>query len=538
MWQKNLLFAFVVVLGIACIVRTLMPDRRPAWPESFHASTAVDSADRQIVGEIDRQFRAHWQAQGLRPAPRAGDLTICRRLSLALTGTIPSLEDIRAIEAQPPDNRILWWLSHLLQDRRYHDYVAERLARVYVGVEDGPFLVYRRRRFVIWLADHLETNTPYDQLARHLVADQGLWTDSPAVNFVTVTLDQNNDNQPDPIRLARRVSRALLGVRLDCVQCHDDQLDGEWLQSDFHELAAFFSDARQTGVGVRDEDHRYLYKYLDADEEVTVPAKVPFFTEAHQPEGTRREQLARWVTAPENKAFARTAVGRVWALLFGQPLFDAVDSIPLDGPYPPGFETLAEDFTSHGYDLRRLIRVIAATEVFQRDSRAEHEITPKYEADWAVFPLTRLRPEQISDSVLQSASLQTIDSESHILVRIARGAQQQEFVGRYGDTGEDEFGAHGGTIPQRLLMLNGDLVRERSEENLVGNAATRIAALAATADSALTSTYLAILTRKPSAAENEYFLAKRRSAPDVSQRQFIEDLYWTLLNSTEFSWNH
>ena len=538
MWPRNLLFAVVCGLGFATLGAYLLAGRPNIHPLSFQPERMQQADFRNTVDDVNRQFRADWSMAGLEPAGRADDLAICRRLSLALTGTIPSLEEIRAIEAQPAEYRVQWWVSRLVEDRRYCDYVAERFARVFVGTDNGPFLVYRRRRFVVWLADQLEAKVPYDALARKLISDRGLWTDSPAVNFVTVTLDQNGDKQPDPIRLARRVSRAFLGVRLDCVQCHDDNLGGDWLQTDFHQLAAFFSDARQTAIGVRDEDHDYKYQYLDADSEQIVESKVPFRDEAFDETGTRRQQLARWVTHRDNPAFARTTVNRVWALLFGNSMFEAVDNIPLDGPFPPGLETLAKDFAEHGHDLRRLIRLIAGTEAFQRDSRAEHEITARHEAQWAAFPLTRLRPEQISGSILQSASLQTIDAESHILVRLVRSQQQSEFVRRYGDTGEDEFGAHGGTIPQRLLMLNGNMVKERTKEDLVGNASTRIATFASDDATAITTAYLAVLTRVPSMEEMEHFTELLEGKKKGQRARICEDLYWTLLNSSEFSWNH
>ena len=84
-------------------------------------------------------------------------------------------------------------------------------------------------------------------------------------------------------------------------------------------------------------------------------------------------------------------VNRIWALLFGRPLVEPIDNIPLEGPYPPGLEMLADDFVAHGYDCQRLIRVIAATDVFQRDSRADFEINLlEHEEAWAAFPLTRL----------------------------------------------------------------------------------------------------------------------------------------------------
>jgi hypothetical protein len=538
MWQKNLLFVGLCAFGFAALASGILQGDRTIEPSQFEPERVKADEFRGVVERVNDEFRLDWEKADLKPAPRADDLTICRRLSLGLTGTIPSLEEIRQIEAQPSEHRVQWWLSRLLEDRRYSDYVAERFARVFVGTEDGPFLVYRRRRFVTWLSERLQTNAPYDELVRQLIADKGLWTGTPAVNFITVTLDQNKDNEPDVTKLTRRVSRAFLGMRLDCVQCHDDHLEGEWLQSDFHHMASFFADSRMSLVGIRDEEHEYEYKYLDAEKEEIVPSKVPFYSELLEEKGTRREQLAAWVTHPENRAFARTSVSRVWALMFGAPLFEAVDKVPLQGPFPPGMERLADDFVEHDYDLRRLIRLIAATDVFQCDSRADHQITWKHESHWAAFPLTRLRPEQVAGSLLQSSSLKTIDANSHIVVKFARSSQEGDFVRRYGDTGEDEFAAHGGTIPQRLLLMNGNLVKEKTAENLVMNASTRIAALAPNDEKAIEAAYLAVLTRRPSPEEVDHFVDRLVDKKGKQRNRQLEDIYWTLFNSTEFSWNH
>ena len=150
--------------------------------------------------------------------------------------------------------------------------------------------------------------------------------------------------------------------------------------------------------------------------------------------------------------------------------------------------------------------------------------------------MTRLRPEQVAGSVLQAASVSTNDAESNIFWRIIRSGQQNEFVTRYGDSGEDEFDGRGGTIPQRLLMMNGKLVREKIKDDPM-NATTRIAWMAPDDPRAVEAAYLAVLTRRPTPAEAAQFEASL--ADDHQKRaQKLEDLFWTLLNSTEFSWNH
>ena len=566
MW-RNLLFVVLCLAGLGMIASSLLDRNRIDTPRTFSGGQArlvslQTPADRPSSAEwtrttaaINEEFEKHWQAQGLTHGERASELAIVRRLSLALTGTIPSVEEIRALEQVDPEDRVEWWVAHLLEDRRYADYVAERLARAYVGTEDGPFILYRRRRFVTWLADHLHRNARYDGIVRELISDTGLWNAAPAVNFITVTSQQDMENQPDEIRLAARTTRAFLGMRIDCLQCHDDKLEKITLeengklrdgtQQDFHHLAAFFGETQMQLTGIRDNPQiNYKYKYLHADNEEVVPPKVPFGQEIFDGSGTRREQLARWVTNPKNKPFARATVNRIWALMFGKPLVNPVDDIPLQGPFPPALETLSADFIAHGYDLERLIRIIAASEVYQLESGAEFEITPVHEEQWAVYPVTRLRPEQVAGSVIQSSSLSTINAQAHVFSQLGKFFQTAEFVQRYGDLGEDEFIDRGGTIPQRLLMMNGELVsdRSRSGESPLQNASARIATVTFDNEKAVETAYLATLTRRPTNDELSHFITRlneRFPEKDPSSRaQKMEDLYWVLLNSTEFSWNH
>lgn len=544
-WIKNVVFAMLCLVGVAAIARGLRP--APELVDEATEPIEVDPSIQQVAAEVDREFEAHWNAVQLKPAAKASNHKIARRLALGLTGAIPSLEEIRALERRPESEQIGWWTERLLQDRRYSDYIAERFARSFVGTENGPFIVFRRRRFVTWLSDRFEQNQPYDQLVQSLIADEGIWTSSPSVNFLTVTLTDDSEGKPDPIRLAGRTSRAFLGMRIDCLQCHDDRLGNislgaaedprDGLQQDFHQLAAFFSEARVSALGITDGSDKYEYRYLEAEEDTTVDPVPPFNADLLPNDGNRRERLAAWVTHRDNKPFARAAVNRVWALMFGKPLVEPIDDIPLHGEYPPGFETLAEDFAAHGFDIQRLIRIIASTRAFQLDSEAEHEITIGHELNWAAFPLTRLRPEQVAGAVIQSASVRTLDADSHIIFQLAKFGQTNDFVNRYGDTGEDEFEERAGTIAQRLLMMNGELVKERTKADLT-NASARIANLAPTDEKAIEVAFLTTLSRTPTTAELTHFVNRLEGLRGDQRSQRMEDIFWSLLNSTEFSWNH
>jgi hypothetical protein len=535
MWRRNLFFLGLIVGGVFALGAGLMPPRQPKPLTRFDASAYRERDFVAVVKRVDASFRHAWTEQQLQPASVAADLTIARRLALGLIGSIPSLEEIRQFEYLPEDQRLPWWIDHLLQDRRFADNFAERFARAYVGTEEGPFIFYRRRRFVDWLAEQFAKNRPYDQMVRDLIAAQGLWTDRPATNFVCVTVQPDNKNQPDPVRLAGRVTRAFLGLRLDCAQCHNHPY-AEWKQADFQGLSAFFGQTHLGFTGIYDGPGEYEAKDRKTQELQVIAPRVPFADELLPEQGSRRWQLACWVTHAKNPYFARAAVNRVWALLLGRLLVEPVDNLESDTSAPPTLDLLADDFAAHGFDLRRLIRVIASTEVFRLDSAAEHDVGEMEEKAWAVFPLSRLRSDQMVGGVLQASSVATLNADAHILWRFARSGQRNDFVKRYGDTGEDEFDGHGGTIPQRLLLMNGQLLRDKIKDAPF-NASRQIGWMALDDARAVEAAYLSVLTRRSTPEEADYF-QRFLAESELSRAQRFEDLFWTLINSTEFSWNH
>jgi hypothetical protein len=536
MLLRNLFFICFLIGGIIGIRAMLFPAPVPPHVTHFDPSTIEADDFRTLIERVDAAIATDYSKDALQAAPPANPLTVMRRLHLALLGSIPSLQEIRQFEAYQGEHRLQWWLEGVLRDRRCADYLAERFARAYVGTEDGPFLVFRRRRFVSWLGDEFIKNRPYDQLVRDLIASEGLWTDKPATNFVTVTIDQVKQNQPNPERLAARVARAFLGIRLDCAQCHNHPLEN-WKQADFQGLAAYFGQVKQGFTGTHDGTGELKLENRKTGEQETIEPRVPFRQDLVPAEGTLRQRLADWVTHPQNPYFARVTVNRIWALMFGRPMLDKVDDVSSVDKMPAGLVLLADDFVAHQYDLWRLMRAIAATQAFQRDSAADHEITEAHEQAWAAFPLTRLRPEQVAGSVQQSASLTTLDADTHLLIRLATLGARNQFLTRYGDIGEDEFDNRGGTIPQRLVLMNGELVHDVTKEGLF-NAATRIGWQARDDAMAVRIAYLTVLTRDPTAKEAEHFASRLQDTTGKERAKRMDDLYWALINSTEFSWNH
>jgi hypothetical protein len=537
MWGKNLLLVAVVLGGALALRASLFPLAAESRKVKFDPGPARADEFQTAVARVNEVIRAEWREKGLTAAPPAADLTVARRLSLALTGSVPSLEEIRQFEAQPAGGRLDGWVNHLLGDRRFADYFAARLARAFVGTEDGPLVTYRKRRYLAWLSDELLKNTSYAELVRQMIAAQGLNTDRPAVNFVAAAYDDARKG-PDPEKLAIRVSRAFLGLRIDCAQCHDHFLEPAWKQTHFQALAAFFGQTRHAVTNVTDGGAA-AYSFEDRVNGGTHPIDpaVPLLPELLPDGGTHRERLAGWVTHRDNVYFARATVNRVWAMMFGRPLLKRIEVQKLDEYIPPALDALARDFAAHDHDLKRLIRLIASTEVFRLDGAAPFELTDDHEAALAVFPLTRLRPEQVIGNVIQAASVKTIDQNSHVFTRLQRYFNERDFVRRYGDADDDEFVRSPGTIPQRLLMMNGDLVDGKAREELL-NASTQIALFAPDDGAAVETAYLGVLTRRPTPPEREHFVSGLAGTTGEDRKHKLADLYWVLFNATEMAFNH
>jgi len=501
--------------------------------------------DQQIAAEIDRV--------GLTQADTADWRTICRRISLGLVGNSLSLEELRAIEQIDSEHRVEWWTDYLLADSRWSHYFSERFSRAFVGTNEGPFLLFRRRIFQLWIADEFRKGTPYDQIVQRMLAAEGLWTDKPEVNFLTSTIKNGSDGRVDEAVAAGRTSRAFLGMRIDCMQCHDDVLGNVSLgepgapktgtQLDFHQLAAYFSGARVAGpnalAGLRDESHSYQVQLLGDEDETEVKPSVPYSKSLDIRKDGSREALAAWVTSPENKAFSRATVNRVWALLFGKPLIDPVDDIPLNGPFPPALETLADAFAASHFNLRDLVKTIVSTHTFRRDSRLEElPVTAEHESTWATFPLTQLRPDQVAASLNQACRLQMIDDDSSIFSQLERSFTRNDFTKEYGDRGEDEFKAQNVTVPQRLIVMNGKYLRDRIDDNPIANASSQIGFLAIDDEHAVVAAYLATLNRLPTETERTAMVDELAGLRRSARSKGVGDLFWILLNSTEFLWNH
>lgn len=519
-----------------------------------------------LASRIDVALEALWRAEGVTPVEPVDDLAFARRLWLDLLGTIPSLEEVRELERRPAEGRRAWLVDRALADPRFPHAFAERLVRVIVGddskVDD---LLYRRRRLVAWLAGELARHRPWDAIVRELIAAEGISTGAPAVNFVLA-------QEKDPVKLAARTTRAFLGVRIDCAQCHDHPF-AAWKQEEFHGLAAFFARVEQdlSGVSEGGKGEYYLEPggtaTVNKDEPRVVgvagvgsaapnpgmmtsmsggggarriaPA-VPFDPELLPREAHRRRALATWVTHPGNDYFARAIVNRLWSGLLGRGFVEPVDELDLSEPGAPEvFDLLTRDLVEHGFQLERTVRAIVLTRAYGLASR----VPPGADAEralerWAAFPLKPLRADQLGAATLQTTSFWTYDQRRGQLVRLARFGNLNDFVRRHGEDPGAET-AEAESLLQRLHLLNGAELHERLEDDDIFAPATRLPVLSRSDEAAVEAAFLMTLTRRPSARERELFLARlQRTAEAKARSRAMADLLWALVNGTEFAWNH
>jgi hypothetical protein len=224
----------------------------------------------------------------------------------------------------------------------------------------------------------------------------------------------------------------------------------------------------------------------------------------------------------------------MWAVMAGRPMMEPVDNIPLDGPFPEAMEILVDDFIEHEFDLRRLIRLIANTKAYRLESFAEHDLSTQHQEALAVFPMSRLRPDQMAGAISQAASLRPIDQHAHIFNQLRKYGEVVQFVSRYGDPGENEFEQSGETVTQKLLMFNGEMVNTRISDGSFSS--SHIAGLSPDIETTIETVFLATLSRRPTQDEYEYF--QQNFEDDEQNKEAVIQLYWSLINSLEFGWNH
>lgn len=511
-----------------------------------------DAAPRdaaQVAAEIDQIFAASWQANSVEPAPVATDEEFVRRLYLDLAGRIPAVSETREFLQSDNPGKRTDLVEQLLDGPAFvrHFTIIWRNALIPQAFNE-PQLRALVPGFEAWLWKHFADETPYDQIVRELMTtpidfggdNPGVLqsASSPSAFFIV--------RQLQPENLATGTSRAFLGVRLDCAQCHDHPFD-KWKQNQFWSMAAFYSGfARPDGAAPENEGMMMAMTERKEARSIKVPSTgemVPavFLTgtePAWNQSASSREVLANWITARDNPWFAKMAANRMWAQFMGQGIVQPVDDFSDNNPpsHPEVLDLLATQFVAHDFDLKFLVRTIAATRVYQTSSRQTHAS----QADPNMFARTAIRgltPEQFFDSLAEAVGYyQPYRTDNPFVI------DEDTPRGRYLELFRDETEsplAKETTILQALAMMNGDFVETATglENSQTLRAIADFPLMSA--EEKLDTLFLAALSRRPTEPEREQF-GKYIADGGTSQnsQEAMADVFWALLNSSEFLLNH
>jgi hypothetical protein len=508
---------------------------------SLAAAPLNKPRETEVARQVDQALlQALGKATDL--PPLADDATFLRRLSLDLTGKLPGPEEVRAFAASTdPGKRAKQIDAYLATDawavnwaRYWRDVVT------YHTPASGNYL--RWQLFDAWMVEQFRKNRPWGEVVTALVTATGINDECAPVNYLTAQFG-------NPVEIAATTSRVFLGVQIQCAQCHDARGE-KWKRNQFHEFVAFFGRARiiqhkdvngrGTPYAIEGRSDGQYCMTDKKDPSRLIPMTPRFLTgEAVSPDADdaeRRAALARLLTGPKNPWFARAYVNRMWASLMGWGFYPGVSDLGSSAPplYPQVLDLLAREWTASDYDVKWLFRTLALTQAYQR--RLQPRSRPEAATPVAVCP-TRLRPEQIFEALVKSLGFDENNKSipapaPNSAPAVARHTGLRNMI--YQTFKVDPslpFDEVQGTIPQALLMMNSVLVN--SYTAATGKTYLAWALSRGMSDDAiLNALYERTLARKPKAREVE--ICKRYLQRVGNRREALEDVFWSLVNSTEF----
>ena len=487
------------------------------------------------------------------------DTEFLRRVHLDMTGKIPTPEEVLDFLKDGSSTKRQKKIEELLDSEAYLDYWTGLWVNWLIGRRrdtDSQHLGLR-----LWVRDALGKNMLYNQFVQELIAADGELRDNGAGNYIL-------RYERSPVLLTSHTSRLFLGLPMQCAECHDHKTE-VWSQEDFYGIAAFFTGIESEQKGFIESmdmvgNERRLDNFLitnkpedsiwvrDLEKHVR-----PHFLDGPEYKGSlpkKREALAQWMTDKSNPYFSQALVNRIWKHFMGRAFVEPIDGFGEENQAtnPELLKWLANDFTIYDYDLQHLMRTILNSETYQRTSQTNesNKDDELYYSHAYVKPLTA---EQFFYSLLQATGFERMQQVKMEGIKKQGGEdregmlrsleeQKREHLQKFLfllDNGEmEEIEAFNGTVPQALMMINGDMVNDSASHEERGSFVNYVLAKWREPIDRMEYIYLNVLSRLPTAKEKTYFQRYLERSLYRSKDLAYEDLYWVLLNSAEFSLNH
>jgi hypothetical protein len=491
---------------------------------------------------IDRQLAAAWRAKQLTPGPLVDDAGFLRRLTVDLTGTIPTAEAVRVFLADKHADKRLRAIDALLSTPEYALHWATYWDRLLMGRTTQGNIV-DRVAFGRWLYERFANNRPWDEIVFQLLSASGQNTlggvkknalgpvqepepdPTGQVHAAVNWLLRYNQN---PIDLTGKVSRLFLGVQVQCAQCHDHPSE-KWKQKDFRSLAACFS---RTAMKPLEERAKGLVRRVELVDQArpafggpnNADLKLIAMAPPRALDGSdfsttenRRLAFAHWVTRPDNPYFARALVNRYWAHFVGRGFYEPIDDYRRSNPVvlPSLLEAITADFVANKYDLKHLIRIICATRAYQL------AVVPGApgELDEQLFVHHRMRlfnSEELYNALAMATNLENALQKAGLpnIEQLKLQIQNAfDFLFSVDEEGPPpaEFA---GSIQQALLFLNGKLIN-RASAAVPGMTLAGILDFPTDDAQKIEALYLRTLSRRPTAAETRRWLEFINAPRDI-----------------------
>ena len=488
------------------------------------------------VNEIDRLVFARWKNLHLLPSEVCSDEVFLRRAAIDLTGRLPQPEELRAFVADTSPDKRARMIDRLMESPDFTELWVMRWAellqiRTANGVSPKGLLLYDR-----WLRERVRAGVTIDRIVRELLPATGGTFENPATSYY--------QTETTPQLLAENVAQSFLGTRIQCAQCHNHPFD-RWTMDDYYGFASFFSQ-----VGYKQaQDPREIMIFNAAAGGLKHPVgdrdAVPTFLGAGVavlPAGADyREVLAAWLPSPANPAFGRNLANVVWSHFFGIGIVEPVDDVRVSNPpsNPALLQYLGEKLSRDGYDIRPLVREICNSRTWQLSTQ-RNDSNRLDERHFSHGRVRRMRAEVLLDCISQVTG--TTDDFRGLpagsrAIQIADGQTPNYFLSTFGRSTRNTACScevkTSPTLSQALHLLNGETTSGKIAEGRL------IERLMQQHDDPLTvvrELYVACLSREPVPAELEKIQKRIEEQSDLQQS--LTDLFWALLNSNEFVFNH
>lgn len=353
---------------------------------AYAASTLTVMGDRTgfvwkqppSYNKIDELTAAKWKRMKTLPSDLCSDTEFLRRVYLDLTGLPPSADDVRRFLDDKTESRAKRdaLVDRLIGSSDFVEYWTNKWADL-LQVNRKFLDVAGASAFRQWIRQQVEKNVPYDQFVRSVLTASGSNRVNPAAAYYKILRE--------PTAIMENTTQLFLGVRFNCNKCHDHPFE-RWTQDQYYETAAYFaqvgfkddpeSQGKKIG-GTAVEGAKALYEEVydkktgevehDRTKQVTAP-KFPF-PAAHPAakDGTRRSELASWISSRENPYFARSYVNRLWGYLFGVGIIEPIDDIRAGNPAtnPELLDYLTTEFVGSNFDARHMLTLICKSRTYQ-----------------------------------------------------------------------------------------------------------------------------------------------------------------------------